>query len=912
MSKTLLLLFSFFCLPAFSQTMHIAGNVQDTISKTGLQNATVTVIRIKDSIMIDFARTNSKGFFEFNNLPIDTVQVTVSYPKAGDQMFYVFGSKENNSFDFGKIVLPPKSQNLNEVIIYAFKDPVYYKGDTLVYTADSFKVKPNATVEDLLKKLPGIKVDAQGKITSQGKTISEVLVDGDEFFGSDPTVATKNLAAKGVESVQVYEKKNENAAEGGDETIQVMNLQLKEEAKKGYFGKVSGASDFQKFYEGELLMNKFKGAQKISVFTLTSNTPRSNFGWGDSYKYGLENESGMSSNEDGDNMYWMNGGGNQNQGVPQTLKSGIYYNDKLESKTKLGLNYSYNKKELKAVSSEKSQYFLQDTSYITNNENENLEKSEGHSINMKITQTLDSLTDLIIEPKLNLNNSRQTNSQLTKFTTVSDTLTHKTDVLNTNNADGYTLNSSAKLKRKFKKKDRLLLVNYNYTVDDNKSLGVLKSFNTFYNSTNPNDSINQQKINTNNTQTHNANVVYTEPLTKKIKLEFDYIYNYSVGKQNKKAQNFRSGEYSLYDSTLSNNFENTKITNRLGLKFIYEAKKQSFNFGSRFRNVDITNSILISQKQVKQSVNNILPFLGYMYKFNQNARFNFKYKTSSNQPSINQLQPVPDNSNPNQIRLGNPDLLPTFEQDFSASLNSHKPISGKYMWASLNYSTTNNDFANSTVYDNLGRTITKTVNVNDNYNASGNISGGLPMFSRKLSINPSASISYNNYSSFVNSQKNTTTTLNPNFGLGVDVNIDTLTFSISYNYDYNMPSSTLSNESNKPYAQHQFDASLNLKLPFKFWIDTDAKYLINSKRAAGYNINYFIWNVSINKAFLKNENFILSVSGNDILNQNISTSRDVQGNVITDNKTNIISRYFLLKLTYKFNSTNTKENDNMW
>ena len=362
MSKTLLLLFSFFCLPAFSQTMHIAGNVQDTISKTGLQNATVTVIRIKDSIMIDFARTNSKGFFEFNNLPIDTVQVTVSYPKAGDQMFYVFGSKENNSFDFGKIVLPPKSQNLNEVIIYAFKDPVYYKGDTLVYTADSFKVKPNATVEDLLKKLPGIKVDAQGKITSQGKTISEVLVDGDEFFGSDPTVATKNLAAKGVESVQVYEKKNENAAEGGDETIQVMNLQLKEEAKKGYFGKVSGASDFQKFYEGELLMNKFKGAQKISVFTLTSNTPRSNFGWGDSYKYGLENESGMSSNEDGDNMYWMNGGGNQNQGVPQTLKSGIYYNDKLESKTKLGLNYSYNKKELKAVSSEKSQYFLQDTS----------------------------------------------------------------------------------------------------------------------------------------------------------------------------------------------------------------------------------------------------------------------------------------------------------------------------------------------------------------------------------------------------------------------------------------------------------------------------------------------------------------------------------------------------------------------
>src|ERR1035437_7067019 len=233
------LLFFLTSISVFSQRMTISGNVRDTISNIQLPNAVAIAIRIKDSTLVAFTRTNQKGLFEFSNLAIDTLQIIVSHPKFGEQSFYVFGSPTNNTFDFGKIVLPSKSQQLKEVVIYAFKDPVYYKGDTMVYTADSFKVRPNATVEDLLKKLPGIKVDAQGKITSQGKAVDQVLVDGDEFFGTDPTVATRNLAANAVESVQVYEKKNESTEEGAAETVNVMNLKLKDDAKKGYFGKIS-------------------------------------------------------------------------------------------------------------------------------------------------------------------------------------------------------------------------------------------------------------------------------------------------------------------------------------------------------------------------------------------------------------------------------------------------------------------------------------------------------------------------------------------------------------------------------------------------------------------------------------------------------------------------------------------------
>ena len=198
MRQIVLFIFLFISIHSFSQKMTISGNVQDTVSKMPLKNAVAMAIRMKDSVLLAHSRTDSKGYFTLSNLQIDTVQIIISDSRFSEQSFYVFGSTSNYQFDFGRIVLPAKSQQLGEVIIYAYKDPVYYKGDTLIYTADSFKVKPNATVEDLLKKLPGIKVDASGKITSQGKEVSQVLVDGDEFFGSDPTVATKNAANTSV------------------------------------------------------------------------------------------------------------------------------------------------------------------------------------------------------------------------------------------------------------------------------------------------------------------------------------------------------------------------------------------------------------------------------------------------------------------------------------------------------------------------------------------------------------------------------------------------------------------------------------------------------------------------------------------------------------------------------------------
>ncbi|NBN98428.1 MAG: hypothetical protein EBV19_04200, partial [Flavobacteriia bacterium] len=319
----------FFAPNFWGQQMSISGSINDSTGVSTLNKAVVSLIRLNDSTLLDFQRTRDDGNFRFN-VSLDTFMLLIEHPQFESKTLYVFGNPKEIKVEIPFIRMGVKVKNLAEVVVQGNKNRVYYKGDTLVYVADSFKVAENAVVEDLLKKLPGIKIDENGQITSQGREISQVLVDGDEFFGSDPTIATKNLGAKGVESVQIYEKKAQDNSSGMDEKIQVMDLKLKADAKRGYFGKASFATDAGlignpttnfPFYEGELLFNRFDKKQKFSVFLLSSNTPRSNFRFGDMNKFGLENErdqSGMSM--------WNQNGQRTNTGIPQTTKAGIYFN----------------------------------------------------------------------------------------------------------------------------------------------------------------------------------------------------------------------------------------------------------------------------------------------------------------------------------------------------------------------------------------------------------------------------------------------------------------------------------------------------------------------------------------------------------------------------------------------------------
>ena len=910
MKRYLLYLLLLSSISSFSQKLSVSGNIQDTAAKGPLPNAIVMAIKLMDSTLVGFTRSDENGIFKLKPLPIDTYQVVISHPKFADQGYFIFGDSKNLQYDFGKIILQPKNVTLDEVTIFAFKDPVYYKGDTLIYTADSFKTKANATVEDLLKKLPGLKVDADGKITSQGKAVDKVLVDGDEFFGGDATVATKNLAASSIESVQVYEKKSDDVANSstGEETQKVLNLKLKDEAKKGYFGKISGASDFQKFHEGEVLVNYFKKKLKISVFGLGSSTPNASFGWGDVYKYGLNNEFDSEENEDGG--MFMSYSTSQPQGIPVTFKSGFYYTDKLSKNTKLNINYSYNSNEVVSKTAKNSQYFLTDTTYTSANETQAKQKNEAHAINIGLEQKIDSLTDFNFTSKVKLLTNSSSNSDETDFLSAANIKTRNTSINNTNSGNGYDVTNNLKLLKRFKKKDRLLTVTYTNTFSKNNSNGILKTDNYLYaNTSTAFNTVNQKKTSQNDNQSHLGGISFIEPLTKKIKIEGSYDFMYYNSKQDKKALNNIGGEYNVLDSTLTNNFENVKQINRAGLKFIYEVKKFRFTIGTKARNVYVNNNNVFRNQRITQNFNNILPFSTLRYKFSENKSMEIRYTTSSQNPTISQLQPVRDNSNPNFINIGNPNLLPTFSHGINLNFNSWKSISGKYTWAGLTYNYTNNDIATATSFDSIGRTVSQAINVNGNYNLNGYIGTSMPFFSKKLEVGPNLWSSYTENKTIINNQENKTQDFRSNLNLDFRLNLEKVEAGLSGYYSYNSAYSSLNVTSSTPYSTQGISGRLSVKFPKNFLLESNADYTINSNRSNGYNINYLVWNASFSKTFFKKENFILGFYAYDMLNQNISVDRDISSNVITDIKTNIISRYFLLKATFKFNSNKTKEED---
>lgn len=863
-------------------------------------------LRFADSSLIDYSRSNAEGLFKPLTVPRDTYLIVLSHPSFSDKTYLLVPSEKDTAFNFKNVVLPPKSVELNEVEVMAYRDKSYFKGDTLVFTADSFKVQENATVEDLLKKLPGVRVDAKGKITVQGKEVDKVLVDGDEFFGSDPTVATRNLNAASIDNVQVYDKKNESSEEGAAETLKVLNLQMKEDAKKGYFGKVSGATDFNKFYENELMANRFRNERKISVFGIFANTPKQAFGWGEADRYGLTNEMPYSYDEETNSWNARDNGGT---GIPQTLRSGIYYNERFSKKTKVNTDYTFSQSQLQSGTQTNTQFFLEDTSYTNATRLDSRSLNQNHSFNFSLNQKLDSLTELRVIPKIKYATTDKSSLQTDDFISETGELTRQTAIRTDNTSATTDANVQFFVQRNFRKKDRKLNVSYQPVYSSSDQSTKLNTRFDYFSDLLPDSSANQNRLQNSYRMENSASAIYTEPITKKFKVQVNYAFTHTKSRTERRTYDFDGSSYDIFNPLLSNNFENRRIINRGGLKLIYDVRKYRVSIGSNLRNIQQENVNLTTGQKLNLSVDNVLPNATFTWRFSQSSNLDINYSSSSQQPDLMQMQPVVDNSDPNRISIGNPGLKPTFSNNVNLNYYFYKGVSDVNLYSGANAASIDNQISYSTTYDSLGRAVTQPVNVDGNYNGSFYLGGGHPLFKRFLKIYYNFSGGFSNNVSFVNGVKanSRNTNLSPNITLEKDH--EKFNVRLSGNYSYNIPESDISLQSNQPYYTYGFEGGFSVKLPKKIGISADGNYTNNGNRTPGYNINFFLLNAAIDKKFLKNENLIVSLIANDILNQNISNQRYLTSNQIVDTKTNIIRRYFLVKVLFKFNSQKTKEDD---
>jgi hypothetical protein len=895
----------FCCFSVSAQTKHIEGNLIDTTENKGIKNAKVILINLKDSVIINHKTTDENGHFIFSDFSLETFRMIVEHPKYETREFYFLEENPEEKYVLNRIVMAEKGKQIDEITIFAYKDPVYYRGDTLVYIADSFKTRPNAVVEDLLKRLPGITVESDGSIKSQGKNVSRVYVDGDEFFGSDATLATKNLAASSVETVNVYETTLPDA-EAGDEKVQVIDLKLKDEAKKGYFGKASFASDAMNFYEGQLLANRFNKKQKISAFFLSGNTTRASISWSDANQYGIQTGNAYNYNAETDSWEANDNFINTSEGFPLIFRTGLYFTDQVTKKLKIGANYTYNDFRKETEETSRSTFFLPDTTYSSHSLSRTNTHFKHHEANINFRYDIDSTQFITFDPKFNFSIRKNEDFYQSDFLNQNNQSVR--NAINTNNSDVDATNIKTRLgyTKNFKKEKRQLRVLNNFIYDKSNSSSDLL-YNDLFTQTNMiENGIDQQKNSQRAIVSNVFNIVYVEPLSKRLKMEFSYELFNSTNTQNSRSLNRVNDQYSDLDSLTSGDFKSIKFQNRIGATLIYDYKKHILTIGAFGRNVAIDNQNHFIQSTIKQNVTDFLPKITYNYKINKNSSLRLNSQTTSTLPNIGLLQPVRDNSNPNSIFVGNENLRPNYAINNSLNFNTYRPLSGAYFYGGIYSEYGFNQFISTLDYDSIGRIINSYTNGNTLNYLGAYASGGIPLIKHVLSLNPSVQYNYGNRYNYVNAQRNALNTHGLDASLELALYADVVEFSFGVGFEHRQNINSISPNLNLKNTTYGLESELRVYLPWNMEIGSDFEYRNYNNLSDEFNINTFILNADIEQNLGKNKNWSIAFQAFDILNQNTKIMRGAFANRVTDNRKLVISRYFMLSLTYKFNSTYKK------
>ncbi len=866
----------------------IQGKVQDFSNLKPISGAVVIASKIKDSLLVQFTRTNKAGEFSLTNLPVDTFKITIGHPKFQDQFLYVFGNSTENNIVLPPILLDNTSKELAPALIYLNKSPIYYKGDTLVFVADSFKVRENGVVEDLLRKLPGVSVDAKGKVTFQGKDVDQIYVDGDEFFGNDPTVATKNLGAKAIQNVQIYEKKNNT--ENGEEAKQIMNLKLKDDAKKGYFGKASLATDGQKFYEGELLFNRYQNKKNYSFYALKNNTPRLGFNWQDQNKYGMNNAATNSTSN----------------GFPDNFTTGARFKNSYGENNKhfFEINYQYRDLKTRSITKNNTQYLMADTSYYNESQQNNYTRQQNHTITIENKWKLDSLTTLELVPEIkyslqksdNQNTSSYLNNSRNQFRSSTNNVTDSTAEV--------SLTNTLKLEKKYMKPKRESSISSEIDYSDNHDLGGVNFSSQVANlvkQTNQNNNITQKTFN------QSLTLFHTEPLTSRINLNVEYMNNTTTDHQIRKISDLQN-QLLIPNTKFSSDYSRATIINRGKLSLTRKSGAHTVTVGSALRNLALSSTNNTSGSVFSLNNNQYLPYASYTYNQKNAIRINVGYSTSSPIPTINQLQPVLNNTNLNYQTIGNSNLKPSFKQTASLSISRFNNLLSRYFFLRANADFIDNDFANSLIYDNSGRAVSQTVNVNgnQNYSLSCNYKHGIPKHSMFLLGGLDLSHTYSK--NLINGLQYSTlqSALTPSLGLSYST--DTITVSLNGSMSYNKPAGSSLSIKQNPYFSYNNTLDISWNVPkYNFLLTSSVNQQITTGRTNGFNINRSIWNASVSKYVLKNKRLNIGFEAYDILNQNLQIQRTITSNQISDIRNTIITRYFLLRLSYRFDPPNTPQ-----
>lgn len=924
----------------------LSGMLVSGTDQSPLSGASVRLMRNNaDSTFVAAVSAGNDGSFRLGG--VARGKYIVSFTFLGYETVTRNVEMAGKSVNLGKIAMTESSILLQETTVVGVKTEIVVKEDTIEYNADSYRTQPNAVVEDLLKRLPGVEVDSEGKITANGKEITKILVDGEEFFSDDPKVATKNLPVNMVDKLQVIDRKSDLARltgvdDGEDETV--INLTVKKGMKNGWFGNVTGGYGTDDRYSGNFMVNYFRDKNQFSILGSANNT----------------NEMGFTDR--GASRFTRFGGRN---GISTTQSIGVNFAVGSEDKLRVGGDVFYSHSDRDSRNSSNRQYLFPDsTSYY---DEAGSSRDRGHNIsgNFRLKWEIDSFSTLEFRPRFSVNfsDSESADSSATRAGDAARSLVNRSLSNKYNDGTSYEFSGRLVFNHKFRSHPgRSYSASLNYQFSDTKEDGSTYTDNTYYLVPDEDETIDQIYDNHQWSNSVQGRLTWTEPLgdVKNARfLTFSYNGQYRFNNADKYV-------YDLVSATSATAATNSALmsmlrdpsfkryvveeygslawTNPTMLRQIVEDELQpelNEEQSNRFRNNYFNQSLQVGFKQVRENYNldvgamvnssmsssedlinadrniatrwvwNVAPYARIRFKMSKSRSLAFDYRARSSQPSLTQLQPVADVSNPLRIVVGNPDLNPTFTQRFNLRYSDFDQDRQRSIMAMANFQFATNSIISTTDYDSqTGGQVTTYENVNGVWN--GNLMGmiSFPFRNKSWYFSSMGALRYSNTVGYNNGLYNRSGSLSVNLSPGIRFNTDAVQLELRPNYNVQVTHNTVQSQNDRTI--HSYGAMFNgaYYTPFGLVFNTDLSYSGTQGYSEGYDTDQWLWNASISYQFLKNKAATVTAKVYDLLHQKQNISRTINASYIEDSEYNAVTRYVMFSFTYRFTTFGNKGGGN--